>query len=136
MCYQGGETLSADRTAAPSPGNQGEKQVDYDIRAPDGGLRREVDDYLEGAREYLDLQISSGRGHRAEVRVFPDRQTVRRDTGRHDLVHLYAATCYQLVDGEITGSALMCSGRINTQVTSAPLETGKLNILFEEGDPL
>lgn len=130
--------MRADRTAAPSPGNQGEdKQVEYDIRAPAGGLRREVEAFIgDDERRYFDLTISLGPGHRKTVRVFPDRDMVHRDSTRQDLIHLFAATCFEVVDGEMTGPGLMCSGYVNLQVTHAPLETGKLRILFTEGDQL
>jgi hypothetical protein len=128
--------LSADRTSVPSPGDQGGTQVDYDIRSPEGGLRQQVDAYLAGVQQYLDLTISSGRGHRVAVRLFPNRDTVHQDTARANLVHIFGGTCYRLVDAEVTGPALICSGRVNLEVTTAPLETGKLHVLFEKGDPL
>jgi hypothetical protein len=59
-----------------------------------------------------------------------------QDSKRKDLFHIFGATCYPLVDGEETGPGIMCSGFVNTQVTIAPLQTGKLQLLFTEGDPL
>jgi hypothetical protein len=132
------KALSADRTSASSSDNQGEDtQISYDIRAPDGGLRKAVQDFIDDdARRFIDLAISSGPGHRVEVRVYPHTDMLHPDSKREDLYHLFGATCYQLVDGQETGPGINCSGYVNTQVTIAPLETGKLRLLFTEGDPL
>ncbi|HKX73684.1 MAG TPA: hypothetical protein VJM32_06700 [Candidatus Saccharimonadales bacterium] len=130
--------MSADRTSASSSGNQGEDtQISYDIRAPVGGLRDAVQALIgNDARRFIDLAISSGPGHRAEVRVYPHADMLHPDSTREDLFHIFGATCYPLVDGKETGPGISCSGYVNTQVTIAPLETGKLRLLFTEGDPL
>lgn len=129
--------MSADRTAATPPALVGDaRQVNYDIRAPDGGLRPAVEAYLSGSVQFIDMTISSGPGHLVSVRVYPERDKVRADSRRNGLVHIFAATAFRLEDGDEVGPPLMASGRVNLQVTHAPLEAGKLGLLFNEGDPL
>lgn len=112
-------------------------QVDYDIRAPAGGFRQVVEDFLgDESHRFIDLVVSAERGRTHTVRMYPNRETVYRDSTSDDLIHFSGGTCYVLVNGEETGLPHMCSGRVNLQIKSKMWEAGKLGILFEEGDPL
>jgi hypothetical protein len=132
--------LSADRTvAAPSPvtpGN-GSSQVDYNVRDPVGGLRHVVEAFLADSRiPSIDLNLSTGRGEFATVRVFPDRDMIVRNATTPDLVFFHSGICYVVKDGEETGRAFACSGHINLEVTIAKSTAGTFGILHNEGETL
>lgn len=129
--------MSADRTTASSPVTQGDVQVDYDVRAPEGGLRQLVEEFLsDDQRHYIDLTVSKGRGHFVTIRVFPDRGSIVRHSQTPDLVFFHGGTCYVVQDGELTGRALTCSGRVNLEVTIRNAEAGKVGILHTKGESL
>lgn len=130
--------MSADRTTASSPVTQGDvQQVDYDVRAPKGGLRQLVEEFLsDPRRHHIDLTVSKGRGHRATVRVFPSRNTITRSSHAPDIVFFHGGTCFVVKDGKETGSALTCSGRVNLEVTIEKAEAGKLGVLHTKGESL
>lgn len=132
--------MSADRTAAaplPAPLGNGPSQVDYNVRAPAGGLRQLVEAFLADPHiRFIDFDLSTGRGKFATVRVFPDRDMIVRSTTTPDLVFFHSGICYVVVDGEETGPALTCSGNVNLEVTIGKATAGSFGILHTQGETL
>lgn len=110
-------------------------QVDYDIRAPEGGLRTALEAFLprdphtEPTGLYIDVTVSLRRGHTRVVRIYPARLMSRWGKEMPDVFFFDEGDCVLL--GNEAGPTWSCSGRINTQVTN-PTETGKLGILFPD----
>lgn len=118
----------------PSTMKDGRRQQEYDIRAPEGGMRAAINNFESGTVEYIDLVISKRRGQFIHVRIFRMRSLVRWDTRRPMLFRIDGGECAQIADNEVITPLRPCSGWINTEVTTSPLPTGKLSILFNQGE--
>lgn len=120
--------------SAPPPDLSEGTQTRYDVMSPEGGLASLIQEYASEQRHFLDLQISARQGHVKQVRVYPDRQTFRQDRSRDDHWFFYGAHCAELNQGVEAEVLRTCTLRVNTKVTQAGLETGKLTILFKPSE--
>lgn len=126
--------MSGNMLSSSEDPERGWEQRTYLIRTPDNdtGLGAIIEAFRDGA-ETIVVKVSRERGHRTTVRITPDRDA----SSWQDPIFLFmSGKCQQLnACGSPVGAEYDCSGRINTQVTTANENAGELGILYPKGEP-